>query len=91
MEEKEQKRLSLIWPDALIKALYDTFDYLVVLDNGERIYFHKAVYINDNWVRVIQEKSLDGCLPSAHGFCGDRGSDINISKIVYVCDAPHGS
>lgn len=81
-------------PYALIKALYDPFDYVLKLRTGEIIRFHTAE-IHGEWVILFSEggsatnerNNFSRYLP----FSCPRGVEVRISDIVWCADAPDGS
>lgn len=88
------------YPDALLKALNDPFDYALKLRTGDVIRFCEAK-INGDWVHLYAH-----CKVAPYGHCqgpveispvpigewnADRGIDVRFSDIVWVVDAPRGS
>lgn len=78
---------NLKYPPALAKACVDHFAYAVRLRTGEIYEFQEAEAINCDWVRI---KEFDNPI-GLNGIIFDRGLEIKISEIVWVCDAPRGS
>lgn len=87
------------WPPALIKSVYDPFDYALGLKDGTIIFFSHAVnYEADRrWVTVFPHDMHSGNKVYENSFntriCmgRDRGIDIRVSDIMWACDAPYGS
>ena len=75
------------WPDALIKACCDVFEFELQLRTGTVIRFSHARPVNREWVHIVlddvdQKHSMSRC---------PRGIDVRVADIVYVADAPDGS
>lgn len=78
------------WPDSLVKATGDPFDYMLGLRDGRMIQFTEARIVQKGkWLHLKEPRiSGDGDL-SKIPF--ERGMDVRVSEIVWVCDAPFGS
>ncbi len=81
------------YPDALIKAAVDPFDYVLKLRTGE-IIFLETLTIRGDYVHVTLHETYDlspilkeNQLPLP---C-PRGVDIRVEDIVWCADAPYGS
>lgn len=88
-QKVEHEADKLNWPESLVKATSDPFGYELKLSTGERIRFTEAKYLSKNWVRIFSfsDKGFDvEGIPKA-----PRGLDIQVSEVVWVCDAPEGS
>jgi hypothetical protein len=82
------------YPDALIKATCDIFNFAMRLTTGELIRFQEAI-INGDWVHLTGSEYHPGVhdesvFPELPHPC-PRGIDVRISQIVWVADAPEGS
>ncbi|GEM_PF-6476477 len=75
------------WPDALIKACHDPFEYELQLRTGTVVRFVEARPINRDWVHIEVGDRDQKCELSRF----ERGIDVRLSDIVYVADAPDGS
>jgi hypothetical protein len=83
-------------PPALVKAIFDPFDYVLGLRDGRIIHFQEAKLCGSNkWVNLFG---------NGHGFKNEgaievtgidhefpRGINVRISDIMWVADAPNGS
>lgn len=87
------------YPDSLMKACGDDFDYAMGLRDGTIFRFESAEICGD-WVHLdaIMEFALPNRpeavhttpeLPAQWNF--ERGVDVRISDIVWCVDAPQGS
>ena len=81
------------YPDALAKACHDPFEYAVGLVSGLVVSFTEANHISREWVHL---SGIVSCEPGPlvladRTILFDRGLDVQVSQIVWVCDAPHGS
>lgn len=74
------------YPESLLKATHDEFDYALGVRSGVAFRFRKAE-IRGDFVHLDQIQETYG-LP---GYPLERGADIRIDEIVWCCDAPHGS
>jgi hypothetical protein len=73
------------WPEALIKATTDTFNYAMSLKNGDLIQFQSAEFLNSKNVRItIPKKNI-------YNFELSRGLEVKLDQIVWVSDAPTGA
>ena len=82
------------WPPALIKSLLDPFEYAAGIRTGWVMVFTEADDIGNGWVRLKEARSyMEGPnAPSeADQLIFERGFEVRVSEIVWVCDAPHGS
>lgn len=83
------------WPPSLVKAIDDEFDYGLQLRNGAIIYFTRAEYVSDDWVRVfpLDEVEDAGRTPFDRPPLqySRRGVEVRVSAIEWVADAPGGS
>ena len=77
-------------PDALLKAAVDPFDYAMQLRTGDVIRF-EHVEIRGAWVHLQGVKEWDHAAVEYPVYTFERGLDIRIADIVWVCDAPCGS
>ena len=68
----------------LEKAQYDSFDYLVILQDGSRLHVSALMPLKEGWMRATLIDPCWGCQ------C-PRGIDIRKDWIVAVADAPNGS
>lgn len=85
---------TLWWPDALIKACSDEFDYAMRLKTGECFRFRKAKAINNEWVHLDGVRLWQvGCMVEEDNpnCLFERGVDVHVTSIVWVADAPMGS
>jgi hypothetical protein len=75
------------YPESLIKAHGDTFDYKLRLRSGETISFTNARICGDyaHLSGIDKERSIG----LEHVF--DRGIEVRVSDIVWCADAPDGS
>jgi hypothetical protein len=78
------------YPDALLKAVVDQFDYAMRLRTGEILYFSIAT-INGDFVHLevhdIHKHRIDERPPCLFA----RGVDVRASDIVWCADAPWDS
>ena len=89
------------WPDPLIKATHDLFDYMVCLKNGNTITFSKAHETDSSkWVRLSGVVMVNGkdtrsagetCCLDEDGKEFGRGIYVRLSDVVWVADRPRGS
>jgi hypothetical protein len=86
------RECSLEYPDALIKACFDPFTYVLQIRSGQIIAFESAS-INGDWVHLTRpgHTSFDFARPYDLKFPCPRGIDVRLSEIVWVADAPNGS
>lgn len=77
------------WPPALVKATGDPFDHAMGLRDGSVIQFEEATVIRDGkWAHLKKPRlSKEGHSPMPL----ERGIDVRVGEIVWVCDAPWGS
>lgn len=73
------------WPEALIKATTDEFNYAMSLRNGDLIQFRSAEFLNPSTVKVIIPRK------NIYNFELPRGLEIKLDQIVWVSDAPTGA
>lgn len=88
------------YPDSLLKAHADDFEYAMGLITGEIILF-QSCSIQGNWVHLHFDKKnviwTNHMLTLQEGgtkqlpLSFDRGLDVHIKDIVWCCDAPFGS
>lgn len=91
------------YPDTLLKAMVDPFEYLIVTKSGLSIYFHEIrEFIGGEWLFLVSRDYRD---PDAGhdrdgvevygGDFGDnpfqRGVRVRYSEVVLIVDAPNGS
>jgi hypothetical protein len=98
---EERRLIRRGWPAALVKSCFDPFDYAMGLWDGTIILYHSAcIGGNLQWVHLEDPEvwTADGRKAAAgtFTFCGDpitfeRGMDVQLSAIAWVCDAPWGS
>ena len=77
------------WPDALIKATMDPFDYTLQLRSGQLIRFEAAhLTASIRWVHLtgVSEHTLGGWLTQGK-FVFSRGVDVRVDEIAWVSDA----
>jgi hypothetical protein len=82
---KDEKKLSRLgWPESLIKANNDEFDYRLRTKSGDEFRFSRAQYLpgNQRFVRIY---------PIDMNRCYERGIDLRIDSIEWCADAPEGS
>jgi hypothetical protein len=87
------------WPEVLIKAVDDPFDYAVKLKDGSLIFFEYAVPCgrDKEWALLVLNDMHQGSnayLQSVNYRIGagkDRGLEVRVSEIVWAADAPYGS
>lgn len=73
------------WPEALIKATTDEFNYAMSLKNGDLIQFRSAEFLNISTVKItIPRKNI-------YNFELSRGLEVKLDQIVWVSDAPTGA
>jgi hypothetical protein len=79
------------YPDPLIKANSDPFDYVARLTTGELIRFNESD-IRGNWVHLwgSEYDGRDRCFSDLPYPC-PRGISVRIAQISWVADAPRGS
>jgi hypothetical protein len=80
------------YPDELIKAVGDPFEYAMRLTSGELIRFESAI-IKGEWVHITGSgytKYNEPVFPELPHPC-PRGISVRISEIVWVADAPNSS
>lgn len=83
-----------VLPASLIKATFDSFEYILGLRDGTEIYFSEAK-INGEWVHLNEwangpdDQKFRTTAKNQCPFC--RGIDVRLSDIVWCADAPHGS
>jgi len=75
------------------KASIDPFDYAVCLVTGE-VYYFEDLIVSGDFIRLRNVRERVG--PNIGRDKGgnpsfDRGLDIAINAIVWICDAPYGS
>jgi len=80
------------YPQSLLKACVDQFDYACRLTTGEIVYFTNATIHGDYCTldglnSTIHDRDPQKTLP--HPF--PRGLDVKLSEIVWCGDAPAGS
>ena len=80
----------LRYPDALEKACSDPFDYAIGLKNGTVIRFHEVISYRNGWLG-LRNVEVSGAGDMADTFSFERGIDVRVSDISWVCDAPQGS
>jgi hypothetical protein len=87
--QEQQDLVAAGWPDALIKATLDDFNYVLKLRSGEIIPFTSAdACVAPGWVRL----QIDSTAELHHmPFPFSRGLDVRVGDIVWVADAPSGS
>lgn len=81
-----------LWPDVLLKACDDTFDYRLRLRTGEQIHFSNAEIVNHEWVRLKCDNDVIHSL--AHNGMGEdlsfhyfgRGLEVRVADIVWIAD-----
>lgn len=78
------------YPESLLKAVGDYFEYALQLRSGQVIYFSQAT-IKGEWVELCidawsQEANARNGMPLL-----ERGVDVRMSDIVWCADAPNGS
>ena len=84
------------YPKALLKALFDPFDYMIGLKNGDVFRFEYAE-IKGDWLFLtragsrIAENECDLIEPFRGGIPFPRGVWIRLDEIAWVADAPYGS
>lgn len=97
-EQHHEVLKSAGWPDALIKATFDSFEYALMLKTGAVLYFTDATPICDgSWVALTLDRvhcevpdtwsSSSVCVPPFF----ERGIEVRVSEIVWVADCPYGS
>src|SRR5215210_4834005 len=87
--QEQQHLVAAGWPDALIKATLDNFEYVLKLRTGEIIPFTSAdACVAPGWVR-LQIDSTDELHQMPFPF--SSGLDVRVADIVWVADAPSGS
>ena len=97
----ERRLMRAGWPAALVKSCFDPFDYAMGLKDGTVICYRSAhvgtslewVHLEDPEVRTRDGRKACG---GSYTVCGDpftfdRGMDVRLSAIAWVCDAPWGS
>jgi hypothetical protein len=82
-------RCSVAYPSALVKAMFDPFDYACGLIDGTVIRFGEA-QIQGKWVH-LNPRAVDQPEQRGLPFAMERGVDVRIDRIVWVADAPQGS
>lgn len=79
------------YPDALLKAVRDPFDYALRLVTGEVVRFHQAdIKRGWAWLQGSAYEGSDGGVQGLKHPC-DRGVWVRIEHVVWVADAPEGS
>ena len=87
------------WPEVLIKAVDDPFDYAVKLKDGSLIFFEYAIPrgSGNEWVHLVLNDLHQGSnayqqsLNYRLGVGKDRGLEVRVSEIIWAADAPYGS
>lgn len=78
------------YPESLLKAVVDPFDYALCLRSGDVVRFESArlrgAFVHLKGVREWDHESAEW-----PGFTFDRGVDVRRADIVWCCDAPQGS
>jgi hypothetical protein len=77
------------WPDVLIKATHDPFDYACYIEGIGEIRFGAATRAGKGWVRLEAGTQGDQLTKLGHAF--ERGVEVRVDRIVWVADAPDGS
>ncbi len=90
--KREYEKLLRKWPESLLKACGDQFDYAIGLKTGQVLYFTLAK-INGDWIHLegVSEYRKSSALLLDQERAFERGIDIHISNIGWAADAPHGS
>lgn len=82
------------WPDALVKANVDPFDYGALVVGLGVVRFESAVDTGGGWVRLTGLRDISSVSPKrwrGHPFSFGRGVEVRLEDIRWVADAPHGS
>lgn len=96
---RHQALVDACWPEALIKAVDDPFDYAVGLRDGTIIFFEYAVPEGkfNQWVRLVLNDLHSGSEAYTRSFnyrAGigkHRGLEVRVHDIMWASDAPFGS
>lgn len=100
LAETERALSKAGWPQPLIKAVSDSFDYALQLRNGMVIYFESAAPDEaDGWVLLkgIRSQYPEGGSEGVSTYrpelvpVFERGVAVRLVDIVWVADAPWGS
>ena len=83
------------YPPALIKSVFDEFDYAMQLRTGEIIHYsHATICPGGEWIS-LSVKSRDWYSGEESfkrfPFPFERGIDVRVADNEWVCDAPYGS
>jgi hypothetical protein len=79
------------FPESLLKAVGDEFDYALGLRDGTVIRFARAAITGPAFVRLNDIRQVDYADVARTPYSFDRGIDVRISEIAWCCDAPQGS
>jgi len=79
-----------IYPQVLLKAACDPFDYALKLRTGEVIRFYEAHIHGDHVTLSGQTNNYEAPVEGLQFAC-PRGVDVRIADIVWCADAPEGS
>jgi hypothetical protein len=76
------------YPRSLLKGVWDAFQYVRRLSNGDTVVFHSATITGDYCTLGGIENAKDLCgLVQQVPYIFDRGLDVRVSEIVWCCDA----
>jgi hypothetical protein len=104
LARREDERLrALGWPDALMKAVNDSYRYACQLRTGVVVAFERAAVVDAAgcWVRLhssafetmpavtVQLTTASENVTARHLTFG-RGLEVRVADIVWVADAPDG-
>jgi hypothetical protein len=82
------------YPEALVKASCDEFDYMLRLATGE-VWTFTSCEIDGGWVHLkfagLSDGLWRGRFEESERPPFDRGVDVRLDQIVWVADAPFGS
>jgi len=79
------------FPDSLLKATVDPFEYAMKLRTGETILFSEAA-LNGRWVTLtLHPANHSLAVRAGQPILAPRGLEVRLDDIVWCCDAPFGS
>jgi hypothetical protein len=87
-EAGRQRLRAAGWPEALVKALYDYFDYAARVRGLGVVRFREAEDLGHGWVRLKDLFWTDDD-PASAGlpYSFERGVDVRVSDVMWCADA----
>lgn len=81
------------YPESLLKACHDEFDYALMVQGGSVFRFRRAQlqgrFVHLSGVFEVNFMPVDG--ERYKGYSFDRGVDVRLADILWCADAPEGS